>query len=115
MVPDSKLDLYDKPHNQNFEKKLENVQYKAFLVITGAIQGTSRKRIYGELGLVSLSKRLWYNKLIAFYTIVNGLLLDYLQPYIKVPSQDNYPLRSVSAKKRKPLPSRLKSFVSLIC
>ena len=29
--------------------------------------------------------------------MVNGLLPDYLQPYIEVPSQGNYPLRSVSA------------------
>ena len=29
--------------------------------------------------------------------MVNGLLPDYLQPYIEVPFQGNYPLRSVSA------------------
>ena len=29
--------------------------------------------------------------------MVNGLLPNYLQPYIEVPSQGNYPLRSVSA------------------
>ena len=34
--------LYDKQHNRNFEYKLEKVQYKACLAITGAIQGTSR-------------------------------------------------------------------------
>ena len=34
--------LYDKPNNENFQNKLEKVQYKACLAITGAIQGASR-------------------------------------------------------------------------
>ena len=38
-------------------KKIEKVQYTACLAITGAIQGTSKKRLYNELGLHSLSKR----------------------------------------------------------
>ena len=38
--------LYDKPENQNFQNKLEKVQYKACLVITGAIQGTSRAKLF---------------------------------------------------------------------
>ena len=83
---------------------------KLVLATTGAIQGTSGQRIYDELGLISLSKRRWYNKLIFFYKIVNGLLPDYRQSYIEVPSQDNYPLRSLSTGKLKLLPSRSKSF-----
>ena len=59
--------LYDKPYNQNFANKLETVQYKNCIVITGAIQSTSRHRLYDELGLISLSRRRWYNKLIFFY------------------------------------------------
>ena len=70
--------LYDKPGNLNFESKIEKVQYKACIAITGAIQGTSRERLYDELGFMSLSKRRWYNKLIFFYKIVNGILPDYL-------------------------------------
>ena len=34
--------------------------------LTGAIQGTSRQKIYDKLGLHSLSKRRWRNKLIFF-------------------------------------------------
>ena len=34
--------LYDKPENKNFQTKLENVQHRACLDKTGAIQGTSR-------------------------------------------------------------------------
>ena len=29
--------LYDKPNNENFQNKIEKVQYKACLAITGAI------------------------------------------------------------------------------
>ena len=43
--------LYDNPDNENFQSKLEKVQYRACLAITGAIKGTSRERLYNELGL----------------------------------------------------------------
>ena len=46
--------IYDHPHNSSFCEKLESVQYKAVLAITGAIQGTSRKKIFQELVLESL-------------------------------------------------------------
>ena len=45
---------YDKPHNQFFKNKIENIQHKACTVITGAIQGTSQEHLYHELGLESL-------------------------------------------------------------
>ena len=40
-----------------FVKKIESIQYKAALAITGAIQGTSRERIYQEVGIESLKSR----------------------------------------------------------
>ena len=46
--------IYDKPFNESFKRKIEMVQYRAALVITGAIKGTSRDRLYQELGLESL-------------------------------------------------------------
>ena len=63
--------LYDKPENKNFQNKLEKVQYRACLAITGAIPGISRQRLYDELGLPSLSKRRWHNKLAFLYKILN--------------------------------------------
>ena len=89
--------LYDKPNNENFQNKLQNVQYKACLTITGGIQGTSRTKFYDDLGLHSLIKRRWCNKLIFFYKVVNGLLPEYLYSYLDLPCQINYSLRSVSA------------------
>ena len=46
--------IYDKPVNDTFKKKLEKVPYSAALIVTGAIKGTSRERLYKELGLKSL-------------------------------------------------------------
>ena len=36
--------LYDKPNNENFQNKIEKVQYQACLTVLGAIQGTSRDK-----------------------------------------------------------------------
>ena len=49
--------IYDQPQNKPFCEKLESVQCKAALAITGAIQGTSHDKICQELGLESLKPR----------------------------------------------------------
>ena len=56
--------LYDKPNNENFQNKMEKVQYRACLVITVGIQGISRERLYDELGIHSSFKKRWRNKLV---------------------------------------------------
>ena len=38
--------IYSKSFNESFKRKIEMVQNKAALVITGAIKGTSRDRLY---------------------------------------------------------------------
>ena len=53
--------IYDKPHNETFCSTLESIQYNAALAITGAIRGTSKERIYQELGLESLRDRRWFH------------------------------------------------------
>ena len=97
--------LYDKPNNENFQGKIEKVQYRACLAITGAIQGTSKEKIYDELGLRSLTKRQWRSKLIFFHKIVNGLL-----PNLHFSSEEIYPLRSAASSKLRPFSSRTMSF-----
>ena len=49
--------IFDQQRNESFFDKLESIQYKAALAITGAIQGTSRDKLYQELGLESLRSR----------------------------------------------------------
>ena len=102
--------LYDKPNNENFQDKIEKVQYRACLAITGAIQGTSKEKNYDKLGLHSLTKRRWCSKLIFFYKIVNGLLPNYLYSYLHFSSEEIYPLRSAASSKLRPFSSRTKSF-----
>ena len=106
--------LYDKPSNNNFQNKMEKVQYRACLAITGGIQGTSRERLYDELGLHSLVKRRWRNRLVFFYKIVNRLLQDYLYSYLDFHSQKSYLLRSSSGSIMRPLSTRTKSFKGTI-
>ena len=89
--------LHDKPSNDNSQNKMEKVQYRACLAIAGGIQGTSRERLYDELGLHSLVKRRCRKKIVFFYKIVNCLLPHYLCSYLDFPSQESYLLRSTSA------------------
>ena len=42
---------------------IESVQYNAALAITGAIRGSSREKLYQELGFESLRDRRWYYKI----------------------------------------------------
>ena len=46
--------LYDQAFNNSFYAKMKSIQYNACLAITGAIRGTSKEKIYQELGLESL-------------------------------------------------------------
>ena len=70
--------IYDQPNNNSFCEKLEAIQYKAALAITGAIQGTSRDRIYAELGLESRKDRRWYKCLTCMFKIMHEQAPHYL-------------------------------------
>ena len=70
--------IYDKPLTECFKDKLEMVKYNVALVLTGSFKGTSRGRIYRELGLESLAERKWSGKIFFFHKIINGLLPVYL-------------------------------------
>ena len=61
--------VYDKPNNERFTKNIESIQYNAALAITGTIRGTSREKLYQELGLEYLSSRRWFRRLSIFYKI----------------------------------------------
>ena len=61
--------IYDQPQNESFCNKLENIQYNATLAITRAIRGTSKTKLYKELGLEFLKSRRWFRRLCTFYKI----------------------------------------------
>ena len=57
----------------NLMEKLESVQYSAALAVSGTWRGTSREKLYTELGWESLSSRRWCRRLTLFYKFVNNL------------------------------------------
>ena len=104
--------IYGKPLTESFKDKLEMVQYNAALVITGAFKGTSRDRIYTELGLESLAEWRWSGKIFFFHKIVNGLLPVYLQSYISYCGEGVYRTRSANQKNVIQFSTRTKIFES---
>ena len=100
--------LYEKPNNEDFQKNVEKVQYKAYLAITEhqKEQRTSKEKNYDELDLHSLIYRPWHRKLVFFNKIVNDLLPDYLCSYL-------HPLRLAVSSKLRKFSSRIISFKNI--
>ena len=80
-------------HGNVLMEKVESVQYSAALAKTGAWRGTSREKIYSELGWESLYSRRWSRRLFMLYKIINNLMPDYISEPIPNPNQSNYNLR----------------------
>ena len=70
--------IYDRAFNESFQNKLGSVQYKAALAVTGAIRGSSREKLYQELGFESLKSRQWYRKLCLFFKLKKNKHSSYL-------------------------------------
>ena len=47
---------YDQVYNVSFCQKLESLQHKSLIAITGAIKRTSTEKLFNELGLETLKK-----------------------------------------------------------
>ena len=85
--------IYDEAYNETFHQKLESIQYNACLALPGAIRGSSREKLYLELGLESLQCRRWYSKLCLFYKIFKENKPVYL--FNLIPSKNsNYNTRN---------------------
>ena len=67
-------------HNQSLESMhlIESVQYNAALIVSGCWKGTSRTKLYNELGWESLADRRDFRRLSIYYKIKNKLAPDYL-------------------------------------
>ena len=70
--------LYDQTFNNSFHERLESIQYNAAPAITGAIRGSSRVKLYQELGFESLQIRRWYRKLCLFFKVIKNQSSKYL-------------------------------------
>ena len=73
---------------------IESVKYNAALAITGAIHGSSRDKLYQELGLESLHDRRWCRKLCFYYKIQRNNWPLYLTELLHTIKTSCYSLRS---------------------
>ena len=75
-----------KPIRMNHRmKELESVQYQAALAVTGAWKGSSRLKLYRELGWESLHQRRYLRRITQFFKIMNGLTAQYLVDLVPAP------------------------------
>ena len=70
--------IFDQAYNNSFHETLESLQYNASLATTGAIMGTTKEKLYQELGLESLRHRRWFRTLCTFYRIFQNQSQRYL-------------------------------------
>ena len=76
--PDYGHIFYDQLQNDFLCEKLESVQHKAAVAITGAMQGTSRDKIYQELGIELFKSRRWYKRGSCIFKIIKEEAPNYL-------------------------------------
>ena len=62
--------IYDEAFNETFHQKLGSIQYSACVALSEAIRGSSREKIYHQLGMESLQCWRWYRKRCLFYKIL---------------------------------------------
>ena len=72
--------IYDEAYKETLHQKLESIQHNACLALSGAIRGSSREKLYHELGLESLQRRRWYRKFSLFYKSYKPVYLFNLIP-----------------------------------
>ena len=75
-------------------EKLESVQYSTALAVSGTWRGTSKERLYEELGWESLSARRWHRHLALLYKYINNTTPDYTRAPTPGPHLSNYSLRT---------------------
>ena len=80
--------ICDRAYNTSFHQNIESIQYNAALAITGAVRGTSREKLYQELGFESLHHRRWYRKLCCLFKVIKNQSPSYL--FQLVPSSKRY-------------------------
>ena len=71
-------------HNQSKQSMalLEQIQYQAGLIVTGCWQGSSRSKLYDELGWESLQERRKFHRLTLYYKILNNHTPEYLRAHV---------------------------------
>ena len=77
-------------------EKAERIQYQAALAVTGAWQGSSRSKVYEELGWESLPDRRWCRRIIQIHKIVSNNTPSYLKDKLPRYRQPLYSQRNIN-------------------
>ena len=83
--------MYEFSHCVKLTNQMEKLE--AELAVACAWKGTSREKIYEELGWESLDLRRWSRRLVLFYEIINHLTPDYIRSPIPQRQESSYSLR----------------------
>ena len=109
-VLDQMYKLYVRPHldygdiiyhkvdpelSLDFTKKLEATQYSAALAVSSAWPGTSKCKLYEELGWENLYHRRWYRLLTHFFKLRQIGSSLYFYNFIPLEREVNYNLRRI--------------------
>ena len=78
--------IYNRANNTSFHQNIESIQHNAALAITGAVRGTSREKLYQELGFESLQQTRWYRKLYCLFKIFKNQSPSYLFQLVSSPN-----------------------------
>ena len=70
--------VYGQPNNSSLSEKIESLKYNAALAITSAIKGSSKEKLYQELGFESLKDRRWMRKLCYLHKVISSKRPSYL-------------------------------------
>ena len=78
--------IYDQAYNTSFHQDIKSIQYSTSLSITSAVRGTSREKLYQELGFKSLQQRRWCRKLCCLFKIIKNQSPSYLFQLVPSPN-----------------------------
>ena len=87
---------HDPQMSLDITKRLDQTQYSAALAVTGAWRGTSRQRLYEELGWENLHDRRWFRRLCHFFNLRKSHHPTYLYEEIPDVREVPYSLRHVN-------------------
>ena len=93
-IPHKICDFSQQVSLNNRMEQLESAQYSAALAVSGAWRGTSREKLYDELGWESLNLRQWRRHLVLFYKVFNLMTSDYTRTPIPTTPELSYSLRT---------------------
>ena len=62
--------VYDQPTNSSSSEKIESLQHNTALAIISAMKGSTKEKLYQELGFESLKDSRWVWKLCNSYNII---------------------------------------------